>query len=108
MKKPIRFSASLAEKVGVKGAIVLSVLKDKMASTNNNATDDDICVFNERIWVKCSVKSLQKTLTFFSEKQIRFALEKLKKDGYILAEKINKKAYDMTNWYTVVNSKLSI
>ena len=79
-----------------------------MTNTDSNAIHDDICIFNERIWVKCSVKSLQKTLTFFSEKQIRFALKKLKTKGYILAEKINKKAYDRTNWYTVVNSKLSI
>jgi len=70
------------------------VKKNEQAKKKKNFHDGKYWTFN-------SVSSLVKVFPYFSEKQIRTALSKLRNMGLILTGNYNKKGYDKTLWYTI-------
>ncbi len=91
-----KFSIEIAEKVGVNAAIlydnILWWCKKNEASENN--------FYEERYWTYNSIKSWGKLFPYLGESQIKTALNKLKKEGFIIEGNYNKSAYDRTKWYS--------
>lgn len=54
-----------------------------------------------RYWTFNSMRAWSELLPGFTEKQIRFSLEKLEKAGLIVTGSFNKQPYDRTKWYSV-------
>lgn len=61
-----------------------------------------------RYWTYNSVQALSKMFPVLTPKAIRYALEKLKSDGYILTGNFNKVQYDRTLWYTVTDKAFAL
>lgn len=61
-----------------------------------------------RYWTYNSVQALSEMFPVLTPKAIRYALEKLKFDGYILTGNFNKVQYDRTLWYTVTDKAFAL
>ena len=90
------FDVDVAMKVGVNGAIVLSNFKFWIAK--NIANNDNF--YDGEYWTYNSIPAFKKLFPFWTERQIRTILDKLKDDGYINTGNYNKMAYDRTTWYS--------
>ena len=63
--------------------------------------------FEGRYWMYHSVKGFAEKFPYFNERQIRYYLEKLKKEELILMGNFNKGNLDKTGWYTLTEKGLS-
>ena len=54
-----------------------------------------------RYWTYNSRKSYSELFPFWTDKQIRNCISKLKEDRFLLVDNFNKNSYDRTLWYTV-------
>ena len=91
------FSVGAAVEVGVNAAILLGNIAfwaAKNAANGRNAHDG-------RWWTYNSVAAFHELFPYMSEKQIRGALSRLEKGGYIVTGAYNRSAYDRTKWYAV-------
>ena len=52
-------------------------------------------------WTYCSVKAFSKLFPYLSEKQIRTALDKLRREGILITGNYNDEVYDRTLWYAL-------
>ena len=95
------FDPVVAEEVGVVAAIVYFNI-------------EFWCKFNEQTgknfragswWTYKPIAGLARDLPYLSEKQIRYALDKLIESDYIKQGNFNKKGYDKTKWYAVNEAK---
>ena len=94
------FSPLIAEEVGVDEAIMYHNIKFWCEKNAENGSDHH---FHEGVyWMFNSVKSFQKSLSFWSESQIKRILKNLIKAGYIKRGCFNRIGYDKTSWYTVL------
>lgn len=91
----------VAVKVGVNAAILLSYI-DKM-NEYSEANREKESYYNGRYWWTVSVSEIRKCLPYLSEKQIRYALNKLIKGGYIIAICKNNSSYDRTLSYALTD-----
>lgn len=89
------FDVYLAKEYGVNCAIILRTL-DSLIAKNRV---DNVNYFDGRYWTYISKTSLAELLPYFTEKQIRSALDKLINEGLIMTGNYNKSAYDRTLWY---------
>lgn len=96
------FNVGHAQKYGVNAAIVLNHLI--YWSKNNYANNRNI--YDGYVWTYNSIVALQEILPYFSEKQIRYCLTKLVKNGVIKTGNYNKLSYDKTNWYAIIDKTL--
>lgn len=92
--KNFSFNSDDAAKYGVVAATILHNIRywlhhNKIKGTNKR---------EGRFWVYYSVTQLQKIFPFLTDKQIRFALEKLTQ-SLLIKGNYNKSAYDRTTWY---------
>ena len=63
--------------------------------------------FEGHYWMYHSVKSFAEKFPYFNERQIRYYLEKLKKEELILTGNFNKGNLDKTGWYTLTEKAFS-
>jgi hypothetical protein len=98
------FDIDVAREVGVNAAIMFNNFahwyKENEAN-GRNYHDGKYWTFNKR-------SAFVKVYPYFSEKQIRTAIDKLVEAGLIEKGNYNKLAYDRTCWYTLTNKGLSI
>ena len=57
-----------------------------------------------RCWTYNSTKALQELFPYASERQIKYALKKLREEGVIETGNYNKSAMDKTLWYTLTDA----
>jgi DNA-binding MarR family transcriptional regulator len=93
------FDSSVAEAVGVKGAILLNhihwwVEKNKANEMNHH----DGCY-----WTYNSAKAYSTLFPYWTSKTIQRELQKLEYEGYIKTGCYNNKSTNRTKWYTLTN-----
>lgn len=98
----ITMQAEHAKKYGINCAIVLHtitffVLKNKKDNRNKH---------NGKFWTFNTYADWAELMPFFTEHQVKNALNKLRTHGAIVVDKYNRKGYDKTNWYSVSNEVL--
>ena len=92
------FDIEIAKKYGIECAIVYKhilfwIIKNKAHNKN----------FREgSYWTYFSINSLQSIFPYFSVKQLRTILEKMKEQGIIKVGNYNSQKYDRTLWYAFV------
>lgn len=99
------FNINVAEKYGINCAVLLQniyfwVEKNKANQDNNN-------YFDGYYWTYNSAKAFAKYFSYMTERQIRYALEKLESEGLILVRNYSDKC-DRTLWYTVTQKALNL
>lgn len=92
------FDIEIAKKYGIECAIVYKhilfwIIKNK--AHNKNFRDGSY-------WTYFSISSLQSIFPYFSIKQLRTILEKMKEQGIIKVGNYNSQKYDRTLWYAFV------
>lgn len=91
------FDVKVAEVCGVNSAIILYNLNFWIKK--NEA--DEKYYFKGSYWTYGSKKTLSKLFPYFTDRQVRTALDKLKEAGLIIVDCFNKNPYDRTNWYAI-------
>jgi len=91
------FDADIAKKVGVNAAVIFHNILFWCEKNKAN----EIHFYDGRYWTYNSIKAWRELFPYMTEKQIRIALNKLKKNGYIVTGNYNKSAYDRTTWYSI-------
>lgn len=112
------FEINTAKKYGVTAAIILYNIhhwleineakgKNIYRYSDRQKDKDEVDIPEEEqdnnyyVWTYNSVSEYEKLFPYLTEKQIRAALERLRKNGVLLAANFNKLAYDRTLWYTI-------
>lgn len=91
------FDVDVACIIGVDEAIMLQHLSYWVRYNQNNNTN-----FHEgRYWTYNTNEAFSKWFKFWSERQIRHILQKLKNDGYIMTGCFNSRPFDRTKWYAL-------
>lgn len=94
------FNTEIAKEVGVNAAVILEniahwVLKNKANGKNS---------YDGHYWTYNSRTAMTALFPYLSEKQVRYALDALRKADMVLTGNYNKSSYDRTLWYTVSDS----
>lgn len=97
------FSEEDAQKYGVHEAVILYNLRFWVRKNMENNKH----FYDGYFWTYNSIAAFRKQFSFFTEKQIRTALENLRKVGAILSGNYNQTPYDRTLWYTVPSEHLN-
>ena len=98
------FNVHIAKELGLNQSIIIQHLYYwhlRNEGNNKNFIDG-------RYWTYNSVNGFSKLFPYLSEKQIRYSLNVLKKDGYIITDNHNKVGYDRTLWYALTEKGLSL
>lgn len=91
------FRAELAAKYGLHEAIVFEHVAYSVL--HNQANEENI--IDGRAWMYNSRRAIAMLYPYFTERQVRTALDNLAKDGLIEKASFNRKAFDQTTWYTL-------
>ena len=98
------FDINIAEELGLNQAIIIQhIYYWHLRNEGNNKNFID-----NKYWTYNSVSGFSKLFPYLSEKQIRYSLNVLKKDGYIITDNHNKVGYDRTLWYALTEKGLSL
>ena len=98
------FDINVAEELGLNQAIIIQhIYYWHLRNEGNNKNFID-----NKYWTYNSVTGFSKLFPYLSEKQIRYSLNVLKKDGYIITANHNKVGYDRTLWYAMTKKGLSL
>ena len=98
------FTTHIAKRTGVLCAVFLQHfyfwhLKNK---GNNKHKHDG------KYWTYNSINGFRLMFDYLTDKQIRYTIEKLIKNGYIIKGHYNKVKYDRTIWYSLTNKALRL
>lgn len=94
------FEADVAMKVGVNAAILLQNLVFWCKKNEAN----DVNYHDGLYWTFNSTKAFCELFPYFTQKQIRHALEHLIDGGYVLSGNYNENRYNRTLWYAVTDA----
>ena len=91
------FNTEIAKEVGVNAAVILEniahwVLKNKANEKN---------FYDGHYWTYNSNAAMAELFPYMNARQVRTALDSLRKNGMVLTGNYNKSSYDRTLWYTV-------
>ncbi|WP_375173384.1 hypothetical protein [Pseudooceanicola sp.] len=95
-----RFEPEIAKKVGVNAAVIYENFKfwcSKNAKQGRNIRDG-------RAWYFASRTDLCELFPYFSDSQVRTAIEKLVASELVMRGEYNRANYDKTSWYSVPES----
>jgi len=98
------FDIEIAKKYGVEVAVVLNNIAfwiNKNRANNKHFHDG-------RYWTYNSIKAFRELFPYWSFKQMRNILNKLKETGVILIGNFNEKNYDQTTWYALTDEGLNL
>ena len=90
----------VAKKCGVNSALILGHLRfwiDNNITNNRNFHDG-------HYWTYQSMDSLCRTFDYLTASQIRTAIDKLVKGGYVLKGNYNNSSYNRTTWYAITEA----
>lgn len=98
------FNVEVAKKHGVPVAIVLNhfafwIIKNR---ANNKH------FYDGRYWTYNSIKAFQEMFPYWSFKQMRLVLEKVKECGLVLTGNYNHVQYDQTTWFAFTDEGLNL
>lgn len=93
------FNVGIAVEYGINEAIILNNLFFWVKKNEANGAN----FHDGRFWTYNSTKALAKLFPYFSTRQVRYALEKLKKEGLIMTGNYNKNGFDQTSWYALTD-----
>jgi len=96
------FNIGIAQRFGVNEAIILENL---MYWINHNKANNKN-LHDGYYWTYNSIAAFHQLLPYLSEKQIRYALDKLENNGIIKTGNYNKLGFDKTKWYTIIDEGL--
>lgn len=96
----ILLDTKLAEAIGLHEAITLRQILYQ--SINHPKAKEK----NGEKWFRASYNELLEQLSFLSRTKLTSVLSFLKKEGWLLAEKLNKRVRDQTRWYSVNQEKM--
>ena len=91
------FNTEIAKEVGVNAAVILEniahwVFRNQVSNKNH---------FDGHYWTYNSNAAMAELFPYMNARQVRYALDALRKAGLILTGNYNKNRYDRTLWYTV-------
>lgn len=99
VSKTTTFYNHVAKKVGVNSAVLLTHI-GRFISMYESVRRG---YYDGRCWLKVSIAALADDFEYMTEKQVRFALDKLINGGYIMARCLNNSAYDRTLSYALTD-----
>lgn len=94
------FNTEIAKEVGVNAAVILENIAHWVLK--NKANDKNF--YDGHYWTYNSRTAMTALFPYLSEKQVRYALDALRKADMVLTGNYNKSSYDRTLWYTVSDS----
>ena len=91
------FNTEIAKEVGVNAAIILEniahwVFRNQVSNKNH---------YDGHYWTYNSNAAMTELFPYMNARQVRYALDSLRKTGLIITGNYNKSRYDRTLWYTV-------
>lgn len=95
------FDVDVAKEYGVDEAIMIANLQFWIAKNKANKKHE----YDGRTWTYNSVSAFSELFPFWTPKQIRRIIDKLKNNGVIMVGNYNSVAYDRTLWYAFVDEK---
>ena len=99
-----QFDIDVAKEIGIVPAIILNNLYwwiDKNRANERHFYDGYYWTYNSR-------KAFAEQFPYLNEKKIRYAIEKLIDEGYVVTGNYNKSTYDRTLWYAITEKGYSI
>jgi len=93
------FNKDVAKRYGVNEAIVLEMLYFRLSKTNH--------IYDGKKWWFGSIKHIQKSFPFYTEKQVWRIMNSLEKQKAVIVGNYNKMKYDRTKWYTMTEEAIS-
>lgn len=103
MAKLHYFNPKVAKIYGINGAVVLQYLWFWVYINESK----NINYHDGRYWTYNTVEKIAEYITYLSEKQISYAIEKLVDDGAVVKGNYNKTPYDRTLWYALTEKGYS-
>lgn len=98
------FDINIAKQYGIVEAILLKHIYFWVKRNEYNQKN----FFDGRYWSYNSAKAFNKVFFYFSERQIRYALSKLKSQGLILAANHNEDKRVKILWYTLTDKGMNL
>jgi hypothetical protein len=95
------FDVKLAQKYGVKAAIVIRHLQFWLYKNKANGQHQ----YNGRTWTYNSIRAYTEIFPYWTSRQIRRIFQALEKQDVIIKGNYNKTAYDRTAWYAFKDEK---
>lgn len=90
----------VAKECGVNASLILVHLKFWIEKNRTHQKH----FHDGHYWTYCTMDGLTRIFEYMTASQIRTAIEKLVKGGYLLKGNYNKSAYDRTAWYALTDS----
>lgn len=91
------FNTEIAREVGVNAAVILENIAHWVL--RNKANDKNF--YDGHYWTYNSNAAMAELFPYMNARQVRTALDSLRKNGMVLTGNYNKSSYDRTLWYTV-------
>lgn len=91
------FNTEIAKEVGVNAAVILENIAHWVL--RNKANDKNF--YDGHYWTYNSNAAMAELFPYMNARQVRTALDSLRKNGMVLTGNYNKSSYDRTLWYTV-------
>lgn len=98
------FDTKIATEYGMAEAILLNNFAFWLTKKKANNQD----CHGGYYWTYNSVKAFAELFPYLTANQVRRALEKLKKEGLLLAGNYNSNTYDRTLWYTLTEKAMEL
>lgn len=89
-------NVSLAERVGIRTALVAQCLWDLLSEHFTADTDE----FDGRRWLRMAQPTLTTYMPYLTESNARYELKKLRELGIIRSKTLNDNPFDHTQWHT--------
>lgn len=94
------FNTMAAQEVGLIPAVLLNHIYFWV--TKNKA--DGCNCYDNQYWTRMSKKGFLQYFSYLTERQVEYALTKLRDGGYIAIGNYNKNSFDRSLWYTITES----
>lgn len=98
------FNVEIAAEYGIHTAILLKNIHFWIEKNRANEKH----FYDGRYWTYNSKKAFSELFPYLTERQVKYTLEKMKKDDLILVGNYNQDSYDKTNWYTLTDKALEL
>lgn len=91
------FNTEIAKEVGVNAAVILENIAHWVLRNKANGKN----FYDGHYWTYNSNAAMAELFPYMNARQVRTALDSLRKNGMVLTGNYNKSSYDRTLWYTV-------
>lgn len=93
------FSVEVAKQFGVDVALMLN----HFSFWYKKNKGDDVNLLEGDYWVRMKMKTLQDYFPYFTERQLRYMVDKMIELKLLVRDEFNQKKNDRTKWYTLTN-----